>query len=145
MLKQLLTAALLIGATFQAAYGQEEKAIKQVIIDAYLEGAHVNQDAEAMKAGFHPNFIMFVNRDNEVSQVTIDQWAGRAAQSKKENPDRPKPDIGYDFPVISIAENTAVARIEVKRDGQHIFTDFMSLYKVDGDWKIVGKVFQSYR
>ncbi len=143
-MRQLLLTSLGIFVCF-VAFGQEEKAIKDIIIKAYLEGSHVNRDAQAMRDGFHANFIMFVNRDNEVSQVTIEQWAGRVEAGKKKNPDAPKPEIDYDFPMISVAENTAVARIEVKRNGQHIFTDFMSLYKVEDEWKIVGKVFQSYR
>ncbi|MEM9329151.1 MAG: nuclear transport factor 2 family protein [Bacteroidota bacterium] len=145
MLKYIPHIALLALVTCSTSYAQEEAAVKDVIIKAYLEGAHMNSDAEAMRDGFHPNFIMFVNRDDKVSQVPIADWAGRVEASKKNNPDRPKPNIEYDFPMVSIAENTAVARIEVKRDGNHIFTDFMSLYKIQGEWRIIGKVFQSYR
>ncbi len=31
------------------------------------------------------------------------------------------------------------------RDGKHVFTDYMSLYKVGDDWKIVGKIFHRHR
>jgi ketosteroid isomerase-like protein len=38
----------------------------------------------------------------------------------------------------------AVARVEVHRDGKHIFTDYLSLYRFADGWKIVGKIFQSH-
>jgi hypothetical protein len=44
---------------------------------------------------------------------------------------------------VDITNNEAVARVEVHRDGKHIFTDYLSLYKFADGWKIVGKIFQS--
>jgi hypothetical protein len=48
-----------------------------------------------------------------------------------------------EFPLVDITNNEAVARVEVHRDGKHIFTDYLSLYSFADGWKIVGKIFQS--
>jgi len=55
----------------------------------------------------------------------------------------PVEEIRAEFPLVDITNNEAVARVEVHRDGKHIFTDYLSLYKFADGWKTVGKIFQS--
>lgn len=40
--------------------------------------------------------------------------------------------------------HAAVARVELWRDGKHTFTDYLSLYRFDDGWKILGKIFQRH-
>ena len=47
----------------------EEKAIKQVIERAYIEGIHTTQDENTVRSGFHKDFAMLVLQDN----ATFDQ------------------------------------------------------------------------
>jgi hypothetical protein len=37
--------------------------------------------------------------------------------------------------------SAALCRVEIERDGKHVFTDFLNLYKFEDGWKIVGKTF----
>jgi hypothetical protein len=41
---------------------------------------------------------------------------------------------------IDIAGTSAVAKLELDYPGA-LITDYMSLLQIDGDWKIVGKIF----
>lgn len=116
----------------------------EVVRSAYVEGAHRDADAEAMRAGFHPQFVMFVLADGEVRQVTIDQWAERVA-AEGAKPDRTPPEVEADLEIIGESGDTAVVRVELTRNGEHAFTDFLSLYRTAEGWRIVGKVFQSHR
>lgn len=134
----LLTAALAVG------HASEPAGPIDVVRTAYVEGAHRDADAEAMRAGFHPEFVMFVLSDGAVRQVTIDQWAERVA-AEGAKPDRVPPEVDADLEVIGQSGDTAVVRVELSRDGEHAFTDFLSLYRTAEGWKIVGKVFQSHR
>lgn len=116
----------------------------EVVRTAYVEGAHRDADASAMRAGFHPRFVMFVLADGDVRQVTIDQWADRVA-AEGTKPDRKPPLVEAEIEVIGETADSAVVRVELSRDGEHAFTDFLSLYRTGEGWKIVGKVFQSHR
>jgi hypothetical protein len=35
-------------------------------------------------------------------------------------------------------------RLELRRDGKHVFTDHLSLYRFADGWKIVSKTFQAH-
>ena len=95
-----------------------------------------------MRKGFHPDFRMFMLREGALTTLTLDEWAARVEKGAKERTG-PAPRIRAEFPLVDITDNAAVARVEIHRDGKHIFTDYLSLYRFADGWKIVGKIFQS--
>lgn len=114
-----------------------------VVQSAYVDGIHRNSDAAAMKAGFHENFVMYVNGDEGVTMVTRDDWAARIEKAGAD-PDRRVFDISADVEIIGQSGNAAVVKVELSRDGKHVFTDFLSLYKTPDGWKIVAKIYQRH-
>ncbi len=124
---------------------KEKQAVIKTVEKAYVKGIHTNRDTEAVREGFHENFIMFVNREGKVSHFSRDEWITRIEEGKKKNPDRPTPVVKAEYPMVEISGSAAAIRIELYRDGEHAYTDFMSLYKFGDDWKIVGKIYQSHR
>jgi len=137
----LIACCLLLPAV--PGWGAESPGPIEVVRSAYVEGAHRDADAAAMRAGFHPQFVMFVLSDGDVRQVTIDQWAERVA-AEGAKPDRTPPEVEADLEIIGESGDTAVVRVELTRNDEHAFTDFLSLYRTAEGWKIVGKVFQSH-
>ena len=45
-----------------------------------------------------------------------------------------------DFVLLGLRD-AAVAKFELYREGEHIFTDYMTLYQFPDGWKIVGKIY----
>jgi len=121
--------------------GHDDDAIRQVVQSAYIEGMHMNAGRAKARAGFHPEFIMFVRSDDAVRRVTIEEWIGRLPPEGTTPQHTPTAQIA----VLSREGNTAAARAEVYFDDRHVFTDFFLLYNVGGSWRIVGKTFQSHR
>jgi len=134
--------ALAGGKKAQKNKKAETAAIKSVIENGYVRGAHIDGSASLMREGFHPDFVMFVNGDDGLRKVSLDDWTGRL---KPRAADAPAPKVKSDIRVLDIDGNAAVARIKVWRDGKFLFTDYMSLYKTDGRWRIVAKTFQSHK
>ena len=131
----------LVAGAASAADG-DRAAIESVIKTAYVEGVHVKGDPALMRKGFHPDFRMFVLRDGALTTLTLDEWAGRIEKGARERTG-PAPQIRAEFPLVEVTNGAAVARVEIHRDGKHIFTDYLSLYRFADGWKIVGKIFQS--
>jgi hypothetical protein len=75
-----------------------------------------------------------------MSKVTLENWIARLEESKEKNPTLTEKTT-HKFEIVELTGNAAIARIELFKDGKHIFTDFMSLYKFDDGWKIVNKIF----
>lgn len=144
MLRTIHLLPCLLLAAAGAATADEPAGPIEVVERAYVEGVHRNADAEAMRAGFHPEFVMFVNGDDGVRQVTLDEWAGRIAEAGAQ-PDRQTPNVEAELSLAGETDDAAVVRVELRRDGRHVFTDFLSLYRTTGGWKIVGKIYQDRR
>lgn len=142
-IRSLIPCLLLLAASGSAVAAETAGPI-EVVEKAYVDGVHRNADAEAMRAGFDPEFVMFVNTDDGVRQVTLDEWAGRIAEAGA-RPDRQTPSIEADLSLVGETDDAAVVRVELKRDGRHVFTDFLSLYRTGDGWKIVGKIYQDRR
>jgi hypothetical protein len=147
----IVAAALVVAALFVAplpaaaqAGTDEVAAVEAVIAAAYIKGIHIDRDVDAIRKGFHPAFTMFVYEDGKISTMSIDEWIKAIEEGKKKNPDPPKVITTFEFPVIEVSGNAAVARVELYKDGRHAFTDFMSLYKFADGWKIIGKIYCRY-
>ena len=123
------------------AESDDVAAIKTVIEEAYIKGIHIDQNVEAIRKGFHPAFTMYAYKDGQISTTSIEQWISSIEEGKKKNPNRPKVETKHEFVSVEVSGNAAVARLEMYKDGKHVFTDFMSLYKFDDGWKIVAKIY----
>lgn len=135
-----------VGLLFGASSDEVAKeAIKEVIKDAYIDGVHNVGDPEVIRNGFHPDFIMFIQREGKLVKMSRDEWIERIVAGKKENPDAKRPWTTHEFRHIDVSGNAAMAALDVYKDGEIAYTDYMSLYKFEGGWKIVGKIFQSHK
>ena len=144
MKRSSLSAALVLSLVAAAAptFAGDSDPIA-VVQSAYVDGIHRNSDAAAMKAGFHEDFIMFVNADEGVMMVTRDDWAARIEKAGSD-PERKTYDISAEIETIGESGNAAVVKVELSRDGKHVFTDFLSLYKTPEGWKIIAKIYQRH-
>ena len=115
----------------------------EVVQAAYVDGIHRNSDADAMRAGFHPEFIMFMQTDEGMKTLTRDAWAARIEKAGAD-PDRKTYEISAEVEIVGQSGNAAVVKVELGRDGKHVFTDFLSLYKTPDGWKIIAKIYQRH-
>jgi hypothetical protein len=147
MQKKLYAATLALPFLAAGAAGAVESedvtAVKAVVTSAYVEGVHRQGDPALMRAGFHPDFRMYTLREGKVGFVPLEEWAERISRGAKERKG-PAPKIEADFAQVDVTGSAAVARVELRRDGKHAFTDYLSLYKQPDGWRIVAKTFQAH-
>lgn len=123
----------------------EQDAVKKVVESAYVQGVHIEQDAEKMKKGFHESFNMQILRDNKIRVFPIAKWIEGVEKRSKEKKKSPSPEVTYKLPLIDVTGNAAIVKIEIYKDSKHIYSDYMSLYKFEDGWKIVNKIFHSHK
>lgn len=132
--------------SFSIAFAQdnldkEKSSIKKVVTEAYVNGLLNGGDLEPTKKGFHPDFNLLGQRDNQLTKWPIAEWIKYAEEQKKKNPNGPKEKFTPEFPVIDITGSAAIVKIELRRSGKHKYTDYLSLYKFNDGWKIVSKIY----
>lgn len=121
----------------------EEKAIKKVIQEAYIDAMQNLGDLELARKGFHPEFEMLLFRNGQMSKFHIKDWMERV-EHRKANPPLNPPNITGKFIDLEITGTVAVVKLELYRDGNKIFTDYLSLYKFEDGWKMVSKVYYQH-
>ncbi len=150
MRKTIVTAALIIAVAATAwagdAMSPEQLAVQKVVMDSYVDGIHNFRRVEAVKAGFHPGFEMLYLREGKLEKLPIYNWIATLEERNRKEPlpADAKPTTTARFASIDVTGTAAVCKVELTRDGKLVFTDYLSLYKFDDGWKIVGKVFHRH-
>jgi hypothetical protein len=123
---------------------QDIKDIKQVIQSAYVDGIQNNGEIEAIEKGFHPGFEMLIKQDNLLNKLAIYNWLQSIKRRKADPASADRPEITCKFLNIDVTGDAAVVKLELHREGELLFTDYISLYRFDNGWKIVSKLFHRH-
>ena len=107
------------------------------VFQKYIAGAKSGRSSD-MKAAFDEKATIF-------GYVGADIWGGEINKFFEYN-DRngPAKDIQVRIASIDVANTVATARLEIDDWTGHQYTDFFTLLKVGGQWKIINKVFHVY-
>ena len=112
----------------------DEAAVRDTV-QVYLHGLKFN-DVESFKKAFYPEAkLFFVRKNGELGQLTQEQWyEGFKGSAGKEEQG--------ELQVAALDVTGTVASVKVEEDypTSH-YTDYVSLLKLNGEWKIVNKVF----
>ena len=92
-----------------------------------------------MKAAFHKDATIFGYYEGELFAGPIQGLFDFVDQ------DGPQAGIQARIACTDITDTIATVRLEVDNWGGHRFTDLFTLLKVDGEWKIMNKVFHQHQ
>lgn len=138
----LLAAALIaLPAGAQSAAAPADSAAEDAAVRAalqhYLDG-HATGQGEHLALAMHPVLQMLWVRNGQLSRRTRDEYVGGASG-------RPAADEAQRrrwIERVDITGTAAIAKVVLDYPAARL-TDYMSLLKVDGEWRIVGKIFHS--
>jgi hypothetical protein len=125
--------ALSAFVSVNAARDAAEREAVEKPLKMYFSG-----DPEQLKQAFHPGATMFFARNDSLIAVPIPEYIARVAASRAQG--GPPPQRTERIAQVDITGTSAIARLEVEYPNQKI-TDYMSLVKYGGEWKIVNKIF----
>ncbi len=135
-MKYFTLSMLLVALSWQFVYAQDSDDYSGIVttLNYYLDGG-TNNDFETLKLAFHEDASMqFINGDGEHVSVNALEFFGSRMQPG------PKSDRLTRITSIEYNGNAASARIEIDYETFR-FIDYMNLLKIDGEWKIVSKIF----
>ena len=103
-------------------------------VQNYINGGKTGRTAD-MKLAFHSDATIF-------GYIGPDLFAGPIQGLFEWNDENgPATELESRITSIDIAETVATVRLELDNWTGHRFTDFFTLLKVAGEWKIMNKVF----
>lgn len=130
-----IPAAGLAGAAAAQAAANSDDAAVRVPLNHYLQG-HATGDGEHFRKAFHPDARMWGVRGGNLVNIPISQYM--AGASGKPAPDEAQRKRWIDM--VEVHGNTAIARLVLDYPSVK-FVDHMTLLLVDGEWKIINKIF----
>ena len=147
---QLLFAILIIFSctknrnSDKTSFDSDKKAVEVAILNSYIEGLQNEGDTIKIDQSFHPQFALIGKGEKcSIWALPIQEW--RVRQSQKaldgELPLKDPNRVSAQFVFVDVTKDVAVAKLFYYQSGKHVYTDYISLYKFDSEWKIVSKVF----
>jgi hypothetical protein len=128
----LLSSVSAVGAL--PAESTDESAIRETV-QTYLHGLKFN-DVESLRKAFYPEAkLLFVKKNGTLGQLTQGEWyEGFKANAGKEESGT------LEIASMDVTGNAASVKVEEDYPGSH-YTDYVTLLKLNGEWKIVNKIF----
>lgn len=107
----------------------------RAVARSYVEGM-IGADESALRSAFHPSASIVGNYHDAVEWLSVDGFiaevlaVGASAFSED----------SWEFVSLDITDDAAVAKTTCTYAGAQ-FTDYLSLLKIEGRWKIVAKLY----
>ncbi len=130
-MKNFLTLFLVLTISIGIAQESDRKLVEQTVT-YYLDGG-TNNDFETLKKAFHKTATMKYINDG-YQEVNAIEFFGKIMKPG------PKQNRKTRIANIDVSGHAASARLEITYP-TFMFIDFMNLLKIDGEWKIVNKIF----
>jgi hypothetical protein len=107
-------------------------------VSKYVEGLSVGSVTEISQA-FHKEAIMYGFTDDKMLGGPIKNLYDFVEKNGT------APDIKTQIDILAITPTTAVVRVDMEKDAIGAdYTDFHTLIKIDGTWRIIAKVYHMY-
>jgi hypothetical protein len=127
-------AFLIVFSSTVTGQDPEDEQIREAI--EYYFKAHSTGNGEYLREAFHPVANLYFVRDNELAQFSLEEYIALFDGSPEDDEDQRIRNIDK----IDISGNAAIATITLDYPNA-MYTDYMSMLKIDGQWKIVNKTF----
>jgi hypothetical protein len=118
------------------ATADEKKAVA-VALENYIK-AQATGNGDFMRQALHTEAKVMFFSNEKFNQWSAEEFAARFNGKSADDEGKRK----RSFEIIDIAGNAAIARVVLDYPTVK-FTDYMTLLKIDGEWKIINKTFYS--
>lgn len=135
---------LICGSMWATPQQDDEAAIQEVVLSAYRDGLCNVGDVGLIRKGFHPEFRLLGMKDDALTILPIADWIKMTEAKKAAGKFPPQVLVNMEFPLIDVTGNAAVAKVKFLIGDRHVYTDYLSLLRFAGGWKIVNKIYTSH-
>jgi hypothetical protein len=112
----------------------EQEAVRKTV-ELYFQG-QATGDGNYFRKAFHPEAKLFWVRDGKFTQRTSEEFAAGASGKPATDEAQRKRTIES----IDVTGNAASVKVALDYPSVK-YTDYLSLLKIEGEWKIVNKIF----
>ena len=93
-------------------------------------------DEQGLRAAFHPSASVIGNYQSAIEWLSVDAYVGEVLGAGLP----PNHSPSWKISSIDVTDDAAIVKVE-DEFGSMKFTDYLSLLKIAGEWKIVSKLY----
>ena len=134
MKKKLMFAVVAVLMAVNTFASDEEAAVRSTV-EHYFKG-HATGQGEHFAKIFHPASSLFMVRDGKFTEIPSADYIARASGKPAADEAQRKRTIEQ----IDISGTAAIAKVKLDYPNA-VLTDYLSMLKIDGEWKVVNKIF----
>lgn len=132
MIRNLLLLFFSVSVFYSANAQESDYQLIEKTLNYYMEGGS-NRDFQTLKKAFHETATMkYITKEGYKEVNALEFFSGMKPGERVDRVNR--------IAEITISGHAANARLELEYK-DFTFVDFMNLLKIDGEWKIVNKIF----
>ncbi|WP_190809832.1 nuclear transport factor 2 family protein [Flagellimonas sp. S3867] len=132
MIRNLLLLFFSVSVFYSVNAQESDYQLIEKTLNYYMEGGS-NRDFDTLKKAFHDTATMkYITEEGYKEVNALEFFSGMKSGSRVDRVNR--------IAEITISGHAANARLELEYK-DFTFVDFMNLLKIDGEWKIVNKIF----
>lgn len=120
------------------AYSSDDEADVRAVARAYLDGL-LDGDVRTLQSAFEPDARFEGSVGGTLVEMSFEDWA----ESRRGKRMRPVEDYRHSIEGVLIAGDAAVVRTDIDWPDTY-FVDYLSLLRIDGEWKIVNKTWTQW-
>jgi len=123
----------------------DQDKIRRLIEEVYVHDMYAVRGKGDLSREFHESFRVLLPRLNGRTGL-CDTVSWEPVESlRTSNPKALESTTCFEFPLIDISGDAAIAKVIIRNGDMPVYTDYVSCYRVDGDWRIVSKLFHAHR
>lgn len=113
-----------------------EKVKIENVLQEYIRG-YLMAEKHLLEKAFHPETRLFSIDDGKLEKTEMSDWLKNIEDRNKKGDVR---SAGQEIISIEITNDAAVAKVAITFQ-KHKFTDYLSLLQIQGQWRIIGKIY----
>jgi protease I len=120
---------------------QADEPLKSIArtVQSYFDGMHFG-DTRRLRSVFHPDAFLFGIYHGEFSRISFEEWMSEVEAMEKPS------ETGEVFDMVIVATDVTGTTAQVKAAELYAglrYTAYLSLMLLDGNWKVVNKLYHS--
>lgn len=113
----------------------KEKELAKIPLENYIK-AQATGSGDFIRQAFQKDARIMAFRDGKMVNLSVEEFAARFTGKAADDETKRK----RSYEIIEIAGNAAIAKVTLDYPTVK-YTDYMSLLKIDGEWRIINKTF----
>ena len=114
----------------------EDKKLIGDVLQNYFSG-YLNAESDLVSKAFHSETNLFSVDNEKLDKTTMTDWI-KNIRSRKEKGDLRQ--AHSEIMSIDVTDSAAVAKVSLTF-AKFKFTDYLSLLRIEGSWRIIGKIY----